>query len=106
MSKSLGKIYGDNTDTLLKQALKNNAQRKQNTFVGSIRDAVTEGLKTFANDMRWLKRNIPRKMRELANDPKNLTEYNELLERSANVLKKRRPNLDYGSASHLSLIHI
>ena len=52
--------------------------------------------------MRWLKRNIPRKMRELANDPKNLTdtEYNELLERSVNVLKKRRPNLDYGSASH------
>ena len=41
-------------------------------------------------------------MRELANDPKNLTdtEYNELLQRSANVLKKRRPNLDYGSASH------
>ena len=35
MSKSLGKVYGDNTDTLLKQVLKNNAQRKQNTFVGS-----------------------------------------------------------------------
>ena len=54
------------------------------------------------SDMRWLKRNIPRKMRELSNDPKNLTdaEYNELLERSANVLKQRRPNLDYGSASH------
>ena len=35
MSKSIGKIYGDNTDTLLKQALKNNAQRKQNTFAVS-----------------------------------------------------------------------
>ena len=56
----------------------------------------------FANDMRWLKRNIPRKMRELSNDPKNLTdaEYNSLLERSVNVVKKRKPNLDYGSASH------
>ena len=102
MSKSLGKVYGDNADTLLKQVLKKNVQRKQNTFVGSIRDAVTEGLKTFANDMRWLKRNIPRKMRELSNDPKNLTdaEYNALLERSANVVKKRKPNLDYGTASH------
>ena len=102
MSKSLGKVYGDNADTLLKQVLKKNVQQKQNTFVGSIRDAVTEGLKTFANDMRWLKRNIPRKMRELSNDPKNLTdaEYNSLLERSANVVKKRKPNLDYGTASH------